>query len=95
MDDLTYIRGAHNYKVGFELRKYYQNNRNKSGSGDFNFNPKQTELPGFAANTGHAFASFLLGAVQSTNRAVSPTNFGYRVTQPSFYFMDDWKVTRS
>jgi hypothetical protein len=93
MDDLTYIRGAHNYKAGFELRKYYLNVRNKSGSGNFNFNPQQTELPGFAASTGHSFASFLLGAVQSTDRAVSPNNFGYRVTQPSFYFMDDWKAT--
>jgi len=96
MDDLTYIRGAHNYKAGFELRKYYLNVRNKSGSGNFNFNPQQTELPGFAADaqTGHSFASFLLGAVQSTDRAVSPNNFGYRVTQPSFYFMDDWKATQ-
>src|SRR5215813_12361542 len=93
MDDLTYIRGAHNYKAGFELRKYYLNVRNKSGSGNFTFNPQQTELPGFAASTGHSFASFLLGAVQTTNRAVSPNNFGYRVTQPSFYIMDDWKTT--
>ncbi|HJY08311.1 MAG TPA: hypothetical protein VJ323_18470, partial [Bryobacteraceae bacterium] len=57
-----YIRGAHNYKAGFELRKYYLNVRNKSSSGNFNFNPQQTELPGFAASTGHSFASFLLGA---------------------------------
>src|SRR5262245_26189885 len=93
MDDVTYISGAHNYKAGFELRKYYINIRNKSGSGNFNFNPQQTELPGFAAQTGHAFASFLLGAVQSTNRDVTPNSFGYRVTQPSFYFSDDWKAT--
>jgi hypothetical protein len=94
MDDLTYIRGAHNFKGGFELRKYYLNARNKSSSGNFNFNPQQTELPNFAAQTGHAFASFLLGAAQSTDRAVSPNNFGYRVTQPSFYFSDDWKATQ-
>jgi hypothetical protein len=94
MDDLTYIRGAHNYKAGFELRKYYLNVRNKSSSGNFNFSPQQTELPGFAASTGHSFASFLLGAVQTTTRAVSPNNFGYRVTQPSFYISDDWKATQ-
>ncbi len=93
VDDLTINRGEHNYKAGFELRKYYLNQRNKSGSGNFNFNPQQTELPGFAASTGHSFASFLLGAALSTDRAVSPNNFGYRVTQPSVYFMDDWKVS--
>ena len=94
MNDMTIISGQHNYKAGFELRKYYLNNRAKSGSGDFNFNPQQTELPGFAASTGHAFASFLLGAVQSASRGVAVANFGYRVTQPSFYFSDDWKVNQ-
>jgi carboxypeptidase family protein len=94
MDDLTIVRGSHNFKTGFELRKYYYNIRNRSGSGDFNFNPVQTGLPGFADSTGHSFASFLLGAVNTANRAVSLVNFGYRVTQPGFYFMDDWKVTQ-
>ncbi|MCI0523906.1 MAG: hypothetical protein L0Y75_01465, partial [Acidobacteria bacterium] len=94
MNDMTIISGAHNYKLGFELRKYYLNNRQKSGSGDFNFSPIQTELPGFSAQTGHSFASFLLGAVASAGRGVAVSNFGYRVTQPSFYFMDDWKVNQ-
>jgi hypothetical protein len=94
MDDMTYLRGSHNFKGGFELRKYYYNFRNKSGSGDFNFSPVQTELPGYSASTGHSFASFLLGAVSSASRAVAVANFGYRVTQPSFYFSDDWKVNQ-
>jgi hypothetical protein len=94
MDDLTIVSGAHNYRAGFELRKYYNNARNKSGSGNFNFSPIQTELPGFAAQTGHSFASFLLGAVSSSNRDIQVANFGYRVTQPAFYFMDDWKVNQ-
>ncbi len=94
MDDLTIISGAHNYRAGFELRKYYNNARNKSGSGNFNFSPIQTELPGFAAQTGHSFASFLLGAVSSSNRDIQVANFGYRVTQPAFYFMDDWKLNQ-
>src|SRR6185369_10569716 len=51
MDDVTITSGAHNYKAGFELRKYYYNFRNKSGSGDFTFSPIQTELPGFSSQT--------------------------------------------
>src|SRR5262245_6123850 len=47
MDDLTIVHGSHNFKTGFELRKYYYNSRNKSGSGDFNFSPMQTEAPDF------------------------------------------------
>jgi Carboxypeptidase regulatory-like domain len=94
MNDLTIVRGSHNFKTGFELRKYYLNVRNRSGSGDFNFSPIQTEMPEFAASTGHSFASFLLGAVNTATRGISVVNFGYRVTQPGFYFMDDWKVTQ-
>jgi len=93
-DDLTMIRGKHNFKMGFETRRYYYNIRNRSGSGNFNFNPAQTAQPGFLNETGHSFASFLLGAVQSTNRGINPANFGYRWRSAGFYFMDDWKVNR-
>ncbi len=92
--DMTYVTGKHNFKFGFEHRRYYFNTRNKSGSGDFNFSPNQTALPGFINQTGHSFASFLLGAYNSTSRAVSPTNFGHRWRTAGFYFQDDWKATR-
>ncbi|MBY0503486.1 MAG: TonB-dependent receptor [Bryobacteraceae bacterium] len=93
-DDVTVIRGKHSFKMGFELRKYYQNNRGKSGTGTFAFNATQTQQPGFATQTGHAFASFLLGAVDSTSRAVTVANPGYRLSYPAFYFSDDWKVSQ-
>ena len=93
-DDVSYVQGKHNFRLGFELRKYYFNNVGKSGSGDFRFNPIQTQLPGFIDSTGHAFASFLLGAVESTSRGINVMNFGYRVGQAGFYLMDDWKVGR-
>lgn len=93
-DDVTLIRGKHNFRTGFELRLYYQNNRGKSGTGTFNFSATQTQLPGFATQTGHAFASFLLGAVDNTTRAVTVANPGHRLKYPAFYFADDWKVTQ-
>lgn len=93
-DDLTWIRRKHNFKMGFEYRGYYYNFRNKSGTGTFNFNPIQTQQPGFATQTGHAFASFLLGAVESTSRAINLANPGYRLNYPAFYFSDDWKVSQ-
>jgi hypothetical protein len=93
-DDLTIIRGAHSFKVGAEVRKYYYNTQGKSGSGTYAFNAIQTQLPGFADSTGHAFASFLLGQVQSTSRGIVAANFGHRVSQPAFYLMDDWKISK-
>jgi len=93
-DDVTMIRNKHTFKMGFEARFYYQNNRGKDGTGQFNFSSTQTQQPGFANQTGHAFASFLLGAVESANRGLSPANLGHRLTYPAFYFSDDWKFTQ-
>ena len=92
-DDVTIIKGAHTLKVGYEYRKYYLNNRAKNGSGNFNFAPNQTRLPGFSAETGNSFASFYLGAVNSANRSVSTLYSGHRNPSQAFYFADDWKVT--
>lgn len=92
--DFTKVSGKHNYKFGFENRRYYYNSRNKSGSGDFNFSPNQTALPGFINQTGHSFASFLLGGYASTSRGIAASNFGHRWRTAGFYFQDDWKVTR-
>jgi hypothetical protein len=94
-DDVTWVRGKHNFKFGFEHRRYYYNTRNKSGSGEFRFSPDQTAQPGFLTQTGHSFASFLLGAVKETSRPVSPSNFGHRWRSEGFYFQDDWKATRN
>ncbi|MBN8731220.1 MAG: TonB-dependent receptor [Acidobacteria bacterium] len=92
--DFTYIRGTHNFKFGFENRRYYYNTRGKSGSGDFAFSPNQTALPGFINQTGHSFASFLLGNYASTSRGITAANFGHRWRTGGFYFQDDWKATR-
>lgn len=93
-NDLTVIRGKQNLKFGFETRRYYYNTRNKHGSGTFAFNPATTAQPGYLVQTGHSFASFLLGAVTSTSREVSPVNFGHRSRSVGFYFQDDWRVSR-
>jgi len=93
-DDFTWIRGKHNFKFGFDHRRYFYNSRNKSGSGDFAFSPTQTAQIGFLNNTGHSFASFLLGAVASTSRGIAPSNFGHRWRSTGFYFQDDFKVNR-
>ncbi|HYO83945.1 MAG TPA: hypothetical protein VES20_21255, partial [Bryobacteraceae bacterium] len=94
-DDLTIVRGAHNFKIGFEHRRYYLNAQERGNeAGTFNFSPDNTALPGFINQTGHSFASFLTGAVASTNRSVVASYFGRRWRNVGFYFQDDWKATR-
>ncbi len=92
-DDLTIIHGAHTFRIGYDYRKYYYNERNKNGSGNYNFTPTETGLTGYSSQTGHAFASFLLGAIHSAGRGVSVLYSGFRQSEHAFYFMDDWKAT--
>ena len=94
-DDLTIVRGKHNFKIGAEHRRYYSNDFPRGNdSGTFNFSPSQTALPGYQTQTGHAFASFLTGAVASTSRSIYNSRFGNRWRDVGFYFQDDWKTTR-
>lgn len=92
-DDLTIIKAAHTFRIGYEYRRYFMNTRAKNGSGNFNFSPIQTHMPGFSNETGHAFASFVLGAVHSASRSITTLYSGHRHPVHGMYFTDDWKVT--
>jgi hypothetical protein len=92
-DDVTWIRGKHSMHVGYQYTRYYYNERNPMGSGSFAFTAQATDLPGYLNNTGHAFASFLLGAPRSASRALNTLSSGFRQPQHALYIMDDFKVT--
>lgn len=92
-DDVTIIRGRHNIKAGFEGRFYYVDNDLADATPNFNFLPAQTALPGFDTSTGHSYASFLLGAVATSDRAVQAVNTKLRERDYSFYVQDDFKVS--
>ncbi len=93
-DTLSYLRGKHGLKFGAEFRRYrYNVGEIGQVSGSFAFSDRETALPGFTGDTGHPFASFVLGAVDSGGRAVSTTLPGYRAGFLAFYAQDDWKTT--
>ncbi|MGE5648223.1 MAG: TonB-dependent receptor domain-containing protein [Acidobacteriota bacterium] len=92
-DDLTWIHGRHSVHFGYQYARYYYNERNPDGSGAFYFHPTQTDLNGYANETGNAFASFLLGATQRASRGINPLSSGFRQPQHAFYAMDDIKIT--
>lgn len=107
-DDLTYIRGRHNFKFGgqgIERRFYYPSQSNDKGS--FSFSPVYTAAcpDGNAACTaarqaggldlgGNAFASYLLGA--PTNMLFQLNNAIYRGHKRyyGFYAQDSWRLNR-
>ena len=92
-DDLTFITGRHSIKGGFEGRFYFVDNETADGTATYNFNSAQTNLPGFDQTTGHAYASFLLGAVQTSSRPVQAVNTDYYQRDFAFYVQDDFKVS--
>ncbi|MBK7928847.1 MAG: TonB-dependent receptor [Bryobacterales bacterium] len=96
-NDLSYIRGSHTLKFGFQHQ-----NQNADGFGqqdiagraDFNF--LGTSIPGATSwpnSGGAAFASFLLGDAHlgrtETIRAVTQ-----KYPYFGFYAQDDWRITR-
>jgi hypothetical protein len=92
-DTLSYVRGKHSIKVGAEYRRYRMNDRATEGT-SFNFSYLQTALPGgLRTQTGHPFASFILGVANGGSRDVIYTQPGYRGGLFSVYAQDDWKAT--
>ena len=90
--DLTYVRGAHTMKFGFQTEFGHHGAPDQSQpTGSFTFQPLETSRPG-VTNSGDAFASFLLGQVDNANTTLGPLliwhNFYYAA-----YVQDDWKLT--
>jgi hypothetical protein len=97
-DDLTWVKGRHTMKFGFEYR-YHQfpfRGWNSNEGGDFNFNRLTTGGYDAAGNnlaqTGDPFASFLLGQVQQSTQVIT--------VQPTFneaytagWVNDEFKVS--
>lgn len=93
VDNMTHIHGRHYLKFGFDFRRGYSNNYNPTNaSGEFSFGPLQTGIS-TAGNTGHPFASFLLG--QGSGFQLLPGVSTY-LSFPSYdvYFQDDFKITK-
>jgi hypothetical protein len=90
---VAWTSGKHNWKFGFRT-DYYQFNQATLGfrEGQYTFSQFATSQPQ-VARTGHSYASFLLGAVNSATMALNaPT--GDRSKYFGFFAQDDFKITR-
>jgi Carboxypeptidase regulatory-like domain len=93
-DDITYIRGKHSLKLGFDHRRV-QGGRADTSRVNFNFSFLETSLPN-ASNrndTGSALASMMLGAVDFASLGFTPTRSGFRWRYYGGYIQDDIKLT--
>jgi hypothetical protein len=92
-DGATKISGKHTFHFGYQYTRYFYDEDNYSGSGNFNFSPITTGLPGFTDQTGNAFAGFMLGAANSASNNVAGLNDGFRGPYHALWIQDDFKVT--
>jgi hypothetical protein len=85
IDNLSWYRGRHNLKAGFDMRWYQINDQVKPQSmrGAFTFDD---QLSGFS------YANFLLGYPTSARRSAARPNAYPRSWQYMFYVQDDFKI---
>jgi hypothetical protein len=92
-DDFTWIKSKHSVRLGFEHRRYYDNNVLRGTPGRYGFNSNTTALPFFNQQTGFGFSSFMLGAANATYNEIIGMTQGVRARSTAIYVQDDWKAT--
>ncbi|MEK7403569.1 MAG: carboxypeptidase regulatory-like domain-containing protein [Acidobacteriota bacterium] len=95
-ETLSWQRQKHNIKFGFEWnRQVNEEYKFDNSAGSFSFSARTTGIPGqsYTARTGHSFASFLLGEVDSAS--LTPVfNALLNRTYAAAFVQDTWKVSR-
>jgi len=83
--NMTWIRGAHSFKFGADIRRFLFNSFFTSfGRGLFRFNGQYTR---------HAVADLLLGLTNRAERNPGEPFHNAKTFSSGFYFQDDWKIT--
>jgi len=92
-DSLTWMKARHTMKMGFDARwERLDVVQPPWPTGQFVFSTVGTDLPG-VAGTGNAFASFLLGQVQTFSMDLQQKDIQERAHFQEYFFQDDWKVS--
>lgn len=92
-DTLTWMRGRHTLKAGFDWRWARLNVlQPPSPTGSFTFSNLFTDLPG-TANTGTPLASFLLGQVQQFSIDLQQDEIRNRAHIQEYFLQDDWRLS--
>ena len=95
-DVMTMTHGAHEIKAGFDLRRSrsFQKPVVDTGvQGQFNFSNIATAAPSALATSGNAFASFLLGAVDSGLRYTTTEGPDMRYLYSALFLHDNFRLS--
>jgi hypothetical protein len=97
-DNYTILYGRNSFKFGALIR-YYQwlgyDSRNYAGQFNFNGNASNnaTTTAAASANSGDAYADFLLGYPSAVTRSYAADNFGGQGLYRQFFFQDDFRAS--
>ena len=89
-EDLSWIKGAHKLKFGFQLIRVYRG-MDADSSTNIDFNNLQTSDPQQQGNTGNSLASALLGVADQLTVENRQNRWFFQ--NWSIYAHDAWKVT--
>ncbi|MDE1160743.1 MAG: carboxypeptidase-like regulatory domain-containing protein [Acidobacteriaceae bacterium] len=98
VDTVVWARGPHTFKFGADLRRYELNAfapPNPTGSFQFTTTGTNTTSGTGATTGGNAFASFLLGQVDTFNIDLQQRTIRPRDYIHEFFAQDDWRISPS
>ncbi len=100
LDNFLWVHGRHAMAFGFQLQRMQDNNMNPVTGTRANFTFSNNDTAGFSptgtllTTTGNAYASYLLGAVNSASITDNyVTELGSRFHGYAGYIQDDWKAS--
>lgn len=93
---VTWVKGRHKFKTGLDMQLLRMNAYNSQFSaGQYFFDRTYVQGPDpsvTASNSGHGFASLLLGVPQAGTLTFTPRMFLYQNYRAG-YFQDDWRLS--
>jgi hypothetical protein len=93
VDTVSFTRGRHAFKAGIDYRWYQLNTVSPPNpTGSFAFTTTGTDQQG-VTNSGNAFASFLLGQVDTFQIDLQTSKIRPRDHIQEYFAQDDWKVS--
>jgi hypothetical protein len=96
-NDLSIVRGAHTFKMGYLWERLHYNGWGRANiAGVVDFRRLNTSVPGnndINTGGGNAFASFLLGHAWG-GATENDRYLGQQWRSHGWYFQDDWQITR-
>jgi hypothetical protein len=97
--NLSWTRGAHEFRFGFDMIRYHLNHwQPELGGGprgQFTFNGGTTATPGYSPTQFNQMAAFMLGAPDDVQKSYQNILMTGREWQFGWYVRDRWQVNRN